>query len=107
MVRTIAVPAIRARIDPAEALAKAEARLRGATTFENLHRAAKAMDEASARVLSATAQTQADTMARNRATAWVENRDQLVADARQHLEDMETYRNRRVAPGRPYARKAR
>lgn len=103
---SIAVPTIRARIDPVEALAKAEARLRGANTFENLHRATKAMDDASARVLSAAAKTQADNMARNRATAWVENRDQLVADAKQHLEDMETYRNRRVAPGRPYARKA-
>ncbi len=106
MAKPIAVPTIRARVDPLDELAKAEAKLRAATTIGNYHRAAKTMDEACACMLAIAAQTRADRLAQDRAADWHDNRHRRVCDAIQRIEDMDTYRNRRVQPGRPYARKA-
>ncbi|ODT71630.1 MAG: hypothetical protein ABS75_07360 [Pelagibacterium sp. SCN 63-23] len=106
MAKPIAIPTIRARVDPLEELAKAEARLRTANHVPNYHRAAKAMDDACDRVLGITAQTRADRLAQERAADWQDNRERRISDAVTHIETMETYRHRRVLPGRPYARKA-
>lgn len=107
MGKPIAIAAIRTLVDPADALATAEARLRGATTIGNLDRAAKAMDDACERMLAIAAVTRADYAAQFRALDWQDNRARRVSDAIQHIEDMDAYRNRRVGADRPYARKAR